>query len=465
MYALLVLCLSVSASSGKQLFNNGWRFRLGDIAEAKNEVFDDGVWRELTLPHDWSIEGRFDKDAPAGNDGGYLPAGIGWYRKTFELPKAIEGRKYQLYFEGIYMNSEVYVNGQRAGGHPYGYSSFFVDITSYVKTGKNTVAVRVDNSQQKNCRWYTGSGIYRNVWLVESELVHIANWGIQVTTPDLHTAVIKTDIENETDEKRTVEVKTEVSGQHQTETIVLEPGERIGVTHTLALSDAKPWSPDTPNLYTARITVTEEGETVDCKEERFGFRTLAYSAEKGFLLNGKAVLLNGGCLHHDNGILGAAAYDRAEWRKAELMKQAGFNAVRTSHNIPSEIFLHACDELGLLVIDEAFDGWRDAKNTYDYHTLFDEWWERDIEAMVLRDRNHPSIFCWSIGNEVIERKKIEVVTTARKLAGLCRKLDPTRPVTSALAAWDKDWEIYDPLAEAHDIVGYNYSQRCLEEFS
>lgn len=456
MYALLMLCLSVSASSGKQLFNNGWRFRLGDIAEAKNKVFDDGVWRELTLPHDWSIEGRFDKDAPAGNDGGYLPAGIGWYRKTFELPKAIEGRKYQLYFEGIYMNSEVYVNGQRAGGHPYGYSSFFVDITSYVKTGKNTVAVRVDNSQQKNCRWYTGSGIYRNVWLVESELVHIANWGIQVTTPDLHTAVIKTDIENETDEKRTVEVKTEVSGQHQTETIVLEPGERIGVTHTLALSDAKPWSPDIPNLYTARITVTEEGETVDCKEERFGFRTLACSAEKGFLLNGKAVLLNGGCLHHDNGILGAAAYDRAEWRKAELMKQAGFNAVRTSHNIPSEIFLHACDELGLLVIDEAFDGWRDAKNTYDYHTLFDEWWERDIEAMVLRDRNHPSIFCWSIGNEVIERKKIEVVTTARKLAGLCRKLDPTRPVTSALAAWDKDWEIYDPLAEAHDIVGYNY---------
>ena len=434
MYALLVLCLSVSASSGKQLFNDSWRFHLGDITGAQNEVFDDGTWRELTLPHDWSIEGCFDKDAPAGNDGGYLPTGIGWYRKTFELPRAIEGRKYQLYFEGIYMNSEVYVNGQRAGGHPYGYSSFFVDITSYVKTGKNTVAVRVDNSQQKNCRWYTGSGIYRNVWLTESGWVHIANWGIQVTTPDLHTAVVKTDIENETDERKTLEV----------------------VTHTLALSDAKPWSPDTPNLYTARITVTEEGKTVDCKEERFGFRTLAYSAVRGFLLNGKAILLNGGCLHHDNGILGAAAYDRAEWRKAELMKQAGFNAVRTSHNLPSETFLHACDELGLLVIDEAFDGWRDAKNTYDYHTLFDEWWARDIMAMILRDRNHPSIFCWSIGNEVIERKKLEVVTTARKLAGLCRKLDPTRPVTSALAAWDNDWEIYDPLAEAHDIVGYNY---------
>ena len=219
MYALLVLCLSVSASSGKQLFNDSWRFHLGDITGAQNEVFDDGTWRELTLPHDWSIEGCFDKDAPAGNDGGYLPTGIGWYRKTFELPRAIEGRKYQLYFEGIYMNSEVYVNGQRAGGHPYGYSSFFVDITSYVKTGKNTVAVRVDNSQQKNCRWYTGSGIYRNVWLTESGWVHIANWGIQVTTPDLHTAVVKTDIENETDERKTLEVQTEVSGQQQADTI------------------------------------------------------------------------------------------------------------------------------------------------------------------------------------------------------------------------------------------------------
>lgn len=453
---MLMMVLSVSASSVKRLFNDGWMFWLGDTVEAKNESFKDDSWRRLTLPHDWSIEGKFDKDEPAGNDGGFLPMGIGWYRKTFSLPKGADGKKLQLYFEGVYMNSDVYVNGQRAGGHPYGYSSFFVDITPYVKAGKNTLAVRVDNSKQKNCRWYTGSGIYRNVWWIEKEPIHIANWGIQIQTPDLHTAVVKADVVNETKEAKTVEVKIEVAGQVKEKAYELQPGAKITAEQTLELADAKAWTPESPNLYTAHVTVAEEGKVLDCTDETFGFRTIAYSAEKGFLLNGKPILLNGGCVHHDNGILGTAAFDRAEWRKVELMKQAGFNAVRTSHNLPSEAFLYACDKLGLLVIDEAFDGWRDLKNTYDYHTLFDEWWERDLEVMLLRDRNHPSIFCWSIGNEVIERKKIEAVTTARKLAGLCRKIDPTRPVTSALAAWDRDWEIYDPLAEAQDIVGYNY---------
>lgn len=448
--------LSASALSGKHLFNDGWKFCLGDTAIASNTNFDDSSWKELVLPHDWSIEQNFDKEAPAGNDGGYLPTGIGWYRKTFNLPQEAEGKKLQLYFEGVYMNSDVYVNGQHAGGHPYGYSSFFVDITPYVKPGKNTLAVRVDNSKQKNCRWYSGSGIYRNVWWIEKNPVHVTNWGIQIQTPDLQTAIVKTEVVNESTENKAIEVTVEIAGQVKKATYDLQPQARITSEQHFQVPNAKTWSPENPNLYTAQITVTENGNKLDSAKETFGFRTITYSAEKGFLLNGEPILLNGGCLHHDNGILGAAAYDRAEWRKAELLKQAGFNAVRTSHNAPSETFLHACDQLGLLVIDEAFDGWREAKNTYDYHTLFDEWWERDIKAMVLRDRNHPSIFCWSIGNEVIERKKIEVVTTARKLAGLCRQLDPTRPVTSALAAWDSDWEIYDPLAEAHDIVGYNY---------
>ena len=457
MCALWMLAVCASASSRKQLFNEGWAFKLGDIPKAKAEKFDDSTWRTLTLPHDWSIEGKFDKDEPAGNDGGYLPTGIGWYRKTFDLPKGSDGKKLQLYFEGVYMNSDIYVNGKRAGGWPYGYSSFFVNITPFVKTGKNTIAVRVDNSRQKNCRWYTGSGIYRNVWLIQTDPVHVANWGIQITTPDLHTALVKTAIENETHEKRTVEVRTEISGKILSHTIDLLPNAAPTVVeHTFNLPDAKPWSVDTPNLYTARITISEEGKVKDETEETFGFRTIAWSAEDGFSLNGKPLILNGACVHHDNGILGAAAYDRAEYHRVELLKQAGFNALRTSHNIPSETFLRACDELGMLVIDESFDGWREAKNTHDYHELFDEWWDKDVEAMVLRDRNHPSIFCWSVGNEVIERKKIEIVTTARKLASLCRKLDGTRPVTSALAAWDSDWEIYDPLAEAFDIVGYNY---------
>lgn len=441
----------------KQLFNDGWSFTLGDVAEARTPEYDSRGWQKLTLPHDWSIREDFDRDAPAGNDGGYLPTGIGWYRKTFTLPDNLSGRKLQLYFEGIYMNSEIFINGKSAGGRPYGYSSFFADITPHVKKGTNVVAVRVDNSQQKNCRWYSGSGIYRNVWLIETELTHIANHGVQITTPDLHTAEIATTIVNEDEAERVLDVTAEVNGVIVSERRTVKPGAApVIVNQTLHLPDAQAWSPSSPKLYTARITVKENGQTIDEVEETFGFRTIAWSAERGFVLNGEPLLLNGGCVHHDNGILGAAAFDRAEYYRVEQLKQAGFNALRTSHNIPSETFLRACDEIGMLVIDEAFDGWRDKKNTYDYHTLFDQWWKADVEAMVLRDRNHPSVFCWSTGNEVIERKKIEVVTTAHRLTELCHKLDPTRPVTSALASWDKDWDIYDPLAAEHDITGYNY---------
>ena len=409
----------------KQLFDSGWQFSR-----------DSMVWQNVDLPHDWSIEGPFDRDAPAGNDGGYLPTGKGWYRKELRVKneelrvKNEELRvknRLRLYFEGVYMNSEVYVNGQLAGGHPYGYSSFFVDITPYVVAGINRIEVRVDNSKQKNCRWYSGSGIYRHVWLMTTGMNYIDEWSVSVTTPDIHTVCI--------------------SGE-----LVREDGRREPLSKTIHVENPRLWSPDDPFLY--ETTLEAEGDAVPVT---YGIRTIEWSAGKGLLLNGKNILLNGGCVHHDNGILGAAAYDDAEYRKARLMKEAGFNAVRTSHNPPSEAFLRACDELGLLVIDEVFDGWRDKKNTYDYATLIDQWWQEDIKAMVLRDRNHPSVFCWSIGNEVIERKKIEVVRTASRMAGLCRELDPERrPVTSALAAWDSDWDIYDPLAAQHDIVGYNY---------
>ena len=400
----------------KQLFDANWSFSK-----------DSSQWRTLDLPHDWSIEGTFSKDAPAGNDGGYLPTGKGWYRKTFTLGKDAQAKKLRLYFEGVYMNSEVYVNGQLAGGHPYGYSSFFVDITPYIKVGANVVEVSADNSKQKNCRWYSGSGIYRHVWLMTTPKQYIDEWSVSVTTPDIHTVVIKADV-------------------------VKEDGRREPIEKTLHIEKPHLWSPDDPYLYHTSI---EAGG--DVLPVTYGIRTIEYSAEKGLMLNGMPIVLNGGCVHHDNGILGAAAFDAAEYRKVKLMKVAGFNAVRTSHNLPSEAFLRACDELGLLVIDEAFDGWREKKNDYDYSTLIDQWWQEDLKAMVLRDRNHPSVFCWSIGNEVIERKKIEVVKTAHKMATLCRQLDEQRrPVTSALASWDDDWDIYDPLAAEHDIVGYNY---------
>ena len=415
--ALVAVCAGARGVARKQLFDSGWQFALNDSTR----------WRPVDLPHDWSVEGSFDKEAPAGNDGAYLPTGKGWYRKSFTLGKAIQNQRLRLYFEGVYMNAEVYVNGSKAGGHPYGYSSFFVDITPYVKIGKNEVEVRVDNAQQKNCRWYSGSGIYRHVWLLTTPRQYIDEWSVSVTTPDIHT----------------VDIKAEV---------VTEDGRRKPVSKRLSVENPHLWTPDDPYLYTTTI---EAGG--DVLPVTYGIRTVTFSADKGLLLNGKPIVLNGGCVHHDNGILGAAAFDAAEYRKVRLLKEAGFNAVRTSHNVPSEAFLRACDELGLLVIDEAFDGWREKKNTHDYATLIDQWWQEDLKAMVLRDRNHPSIFCWSIGNEVIERKKIEVVKTAHQMATLCRQLDEQqRPVTSALAAWDNDWDIYDPLAAEHDIVGYNY---------
>lgn len=448
-------------------FNFGWKFQLGDTADASRPDFDDSAWRSLDLPHDWSIEGTPEADNPMGNDGGYYPAGIGWYRKTFDFAPDAGRPETALYFEGVYMNARVFVNGNDLGGRPYGYSSFFLDITPHLKAGRNVIAVRVDNSGQKNCRWYTGSGIYRNVKLVRTPKVHFEPWGVVVRAkaddPLNASAEVETTVANHSDKEQLVTLEGQVQSLGSTERVTgfsiqtrLEAGETRTVRiPKLSLGKAELWSPESPALYRLTCSVRSDGGT-DRTEETFGVRNVEYSARHGLVLNGQPVELNGACVHHDNGPIGAAAYRDAEWRKARQLKEAGFNAVRTSHNPPSEDFLDACDHIGLLVIDESFDGWRTAKNTHDYATLFDRWWTKDIESMVMRDRNHPSIFCWSIGNEIIERKSPEAVLTAYALAGHVRKLDPTRPVTSALAAWDSDWEIYDPLAAAHDIVGYNY---------
>lgn len=448
-------------------FNFGWKFQLGDTADASRPDFDDSAWRSLDLPHDWSIEGTPEADNPMGNDGGYYPAGIGWYRKTFDFAPDAGRPETALYFEGVYMNARVFVNGNDLGGRPYGYSSFFLDITPHLKAGRNVIAVRVDNSAQKNCRWYTGSGIYRNVKLVRTPKVHFEPWGVVVRAkaddPLNASAEVETTVANHSDKEQLVTLEGQVQSLGSTERVAgfyiqtrLEAGETRTVRiPKLSLGKAELWSPESPALYQLTCSVSSDGGT-DRTEETFGVRKVEYSARHGLVLNGQPVELNGACVHHDNGPIGAAAYRDAEWRKARQLKEAGFNAVRTSHNPPSEDFLDACDHIGLLVIDESFDGWRTAKNTHDYATLFDRWWTKDIESMVMRDRNHPSIFCWSIGNEIIERKSPEAVLTAYALAGHVRKLDPTRPVTSALAAWDSDWEIYDPLAAAHDIVGYNY---------
>ena len=454
------IATSKNTPSRKVNFDSSWRFFMGDEPKAAGPLFDDSKWRTLTLPHDWSIEHSVDKNAPAGNDGGYYPTGIGWYRKTFTMPAAWKGEKTYLYFEGVYMNSTVYVNGKQVGGHPYGYTSFFCDITDAAVPGKkNVVAVRVDNAQQKNCRWYSGSGIYRHVALVHSNATHIDHWGAAVNTlaidGDKATVEIATTVKNESAASRSVTLTVATDGKSNTSDIVDIPANsEKTIKQTLVIDRARLWSTDSPNLYKAQLTLKAEGKSIDSFEQTFGIRQIAFST-KGVSLNGKKILINGGCVHHDNGLLGAAAFDRAEVRKVQLMKKAGFNAIRTSHNLPSEAFLDACDSLGMLVIDEAFDGWREAKNSHDYAELFDKWWKADVDGMVLRDRRHPSIMAWSIGNEVIERKKIEIVTTAHRLAAEVHKHD-ARPVTSALAAWDSDWDIYDPLAAELDITGYNY---------
>jgi beta-galactosidase len=450
-----------------QLFDYNWKFYLGDTTSAKSKGFDDKDWRNLDLPHDWSIEGKINPKNPTGGAGGYFPAGIGWYRKTFKAPDEWKGKKVSVYFEGVYMNSEVFINGKSLGIYPYGYSSFSYDLSPYLDfTGENVIAVRVDNSQQVNSRWYSGSGIYRHVWMMVTDKVHIVNWGVAITTPDVSakkaTVKVKTLVKNESSLHQSVILSTQLldansenAGSDQIN-VELAANSTKEITQTIIVTNPWQWTPETPRLYDAQIKLTRNKNVVDKTKTSFGIRSIKFTPENGFQLNGKTIKLNGGCVHHDNGCLGAAAFDRAEERKVELLKQAGFNAVRTSHNPPSEAFLNACDRLGLLVVDEAFDCWKVGKNKQDYAQYFDQWWKRDLDAMVLRDRNHPSIIMWSIGNEIVERGTPGAVETAKMLVDAIKKIDTVRRVTSAVVENGKDWAIMDPLMAVHDVAGYNY---------
>lgn len=457
----------IGSISRKRLFDFDWKFFLGDTTSAQKNDFNDSTWRNIELPHDWSIEGKIHPKNPTGCPGGYFPAGIGWYRKTFTVPEEWKDKIVSVYFEGVYMNSEVFINGKSLGVYPYGYSSFRYNLTPYLNLGgENVIAVKVDNSQQFNSRWYSGSGIYRHVWLELTNPLHIKHWGVGITSPNVtekKAAVeVKTSIKNETDQLQKVEINTVLYDKNGKKTgtnhlsIELAANSEKEIIQNMIATNPLLWSPETPDLYRAQIQIISNRQLMDETVINFGIRSLKYTAEKGFELNGKVVKLNGGCVHHDNGCLGAAAYDRAEERKVEILKAAGFNAVRTSHNPPSEAFLDACDKLGLLVIDESFDGWREAKNPYDYGKYFDAWWQRDLETMILRDRNHPSIIMWSIGNEVYERKKPEAVEIVKRMSSAIKKIDASRPVTSAMTTWDEDWEVFDPLMAAHDVCGYNY---------
>ena len=431
----------LAAQTSQTLFDDGWTFS------------KDGKTISVNLPHDWDIYTAPNPESGAtGTGGGWYAAGKGEYRKKFATPK---GEIVKLHFEGVYQKAEVYVNGQKAGQHGYGYTPFTIDVTPYLFKGKrqNEVVVKVNNSEQPNCRWYSGTGIYRHVWLETMPALHIAENGVFVTTPKIEANKATVNVEVTVQNEGNSEQQSIVEVEGQQKTVLLKAGESKKVDFSYTISNPHLWSPDDPYLYTANVKLSTLSSQLSTK---YGIRSFSFDAEKGFMLNGKPMVLNGACVHHDDGVLGSMAFDAAEIRKVKLMKEAGFNLIRTSHNPTTRAFLDACDSIGMLVIGEAFDGWRTAKLKYDYSTLIDSCYREDIHAMVMRDRNHPSIISWSLGNEVIERKELRVVHTARLLKKAVLEIDDTRPITEALCAWDRDWEIYDPHFDVLDVAGYNY---------
>ncbi len=491
----LALALAACLTSGmvyaqntrsESLFDDNWKFHKGDISGAQNINFDDKSWRTVDLPHDWSIEklpnqspgnvvGPFSKDSPGNTATGYTLGGTGWYRKTFALKPGERYSQSVINFDGVYMNSEVWVNGKLLAKHPYGYTAFDVDISNALKPAgqPNVIAVKVQNDG-RNSRWYSGSGIYRHVWLIRKQAAHIAQNGISITTGGLsaNKATIKIVASVEGAGKANVRLAIKLIGPDGKIAQVSKAAEKnaqsavTDIAQALIVNQPKVWSVDKPNLYTAEVSIQVNGKTTDVAKVPFGIRTIHFDATTGFTLNGKKVLLKGGCLHHDNGFLGSATIDRAEERRVELMKANGFNAVRTSHNPPSKQFLDACDRNGMLVIDEAFDMWERPKNPEDYHLYFKDWWQRDLKSMIYRDRNHPSVIFWSIGNEINERVDSLGLAIEKQLVDEVKHLDNTRPVTEAICSfWDHPgykWETTAPAFAMLDVGGYNYMHSVYE---
>ncbi len=465
------VCFANSRPGRTFSFNQDWRFFPGDVTSATNAAFNDSKWRQLDLPHDWSIEGEFSEKAAAGTGGGALPGGIGWYRKTFSVDAASKGKLFFVQFDGVYRNSEVWINGQYLGKRPYGYSTFEYELTPHLFYGAkpNVIVVKVDNSQQPNSRWYSGSGIYRNVWLTTLDPVHIAHWGTYVTTPQVSsqsaTVVFKTQVNNRSQSSAPVNLTTIVQDANGRQVARhTQKGVTSEVSQTLKVSAPKLWSDEHPYLYKVVSQLEQSGRVVDRYETPLGIRTFRFDFVKGFFLNDKPVKIRGVCNHHDLGSLGAAVNTRAIERQLEILKAMGVNALRTSHNPPAPELLDLTDKMGFIVMDEAFDVWKIQKTKYDYHLDFDEWHKRDLEDMVLRDRNHPSIIMWSIGNEVMEQwnKNPEGGTISKKLVAIVRNLDRTRPITAACNGVTTDNKV---LTDGDlDLVGTNYHHAQFSEF-
>ena len=452
-------------------FDQGWRFVQADPAGAQAPGFNDRSWRTLDLPHDWSLEGENLESNPGGGSIGYFPMGTGWYRKAFDVPGYSKDKLYSIEFDGVYMNSTVWINGHELGTWPYGYSSFSYDLTPYLKARGNVIAVRVDNSQQPNSRWYSGSGIYRHVRLVATSRTHFDKWGVfhYTTSVDDGTAqvLVRSDITNGQARAQTVILRQSVldaSGAvvASAETQVDMPaGGSQTAEQQVLIPAARLWDTEDPYLYTLRSQLLVSGREIDCVENTLGVRTIEYDVDRGFLLNGRQVKMKGVNLHHDAGAVGAAVPERVWERRIEILKDGGCNAIRTAHNPPAPEFLDICDRHGMLVMDEAFDMWVAGKNAYDYHLVFDQWHLRDLTAMVARDRNHPSVVMWSIGNEIRDQHSEVGPGIAAEMIAFCHRLDPTRLVTAGNDEIASNSPTSPEFLAAfeNDIIGYNYPDR------
>lgn len=432
--------------------------------------YADSNWRQLNLPHDFSIEFNFTSSAPAGVGGGALPGGMGWYRKRFTVPNTDQGRRFFIDFDGVYRYSKVYLNGQLLGTRPNGYISFRYDLTQYLKFGEeNVLAVLANNSKQPNSRWYSGSGIYRNVWLIKTNEVHIDLWGTYVYASDISTSRatvhVETTVRNYGDEKST-QVRTTIYNPSKSSvgtvngSLVLSRNSSGTLNQTITVNQPQLWSTTNPALYTAVSEILVNNTVVDSYNTTFGIRYFEFDSNNGFFLNGQSLKVYGVCNHHDLGLLGAAINTRALERQVELLKGMGMNGIRTSHNPPAPELLDICDREGILVIDEAFDMWTISKTSYDYRLDFNEWHERDLVDQVKRDRNHASVFMWSIGNEVGEQKDRGSNNSANEklaveLANTVRNLDKTRPVTAANNYPETDNHVFN--SGALDVYGINYN--------
>lgn len=475
-FFLLMMLQNSFAQSPRRVidFNSNWKFFLGDDSTAINANYDDAKWRELSLPHDWSIESNFIKDAPATNQGGALSGGVGWYRKTFTVPQSSKNKNVFIQFDGIYKNSEVWINGHYLGKRPNGYISFQYDVTPWLKlgNGKNVMVVKVDNSQQPDSRWYTGSGIYRNVKLVTvSPYVSINYWGTFVTTSGISkkeaTINIATKLASTVKGRKSFslffdiydnENKLVTGGEKSPGKSLSFSGTSVQHDYSTNILNPKLWSVDEPNLYKVVSRVVSKGKLVDQYETTFGIRSFHFDREKGFFLNNKPLKIKGVCLHHDLGALGAAFNYRAAERQLQILKDMGCNAIRTAHNPPAPEFLDLCDKMGFLVMNEAFDMWQKKKTRFDYSKDFKEWHKQDLQDMILRDRNHPSVFMWSIGNEIREQFDSSGIALTKELVNLVKKLDNTRPVTCALTETDTTKNfIYQ--ANVLDVLCWNYNQQ------